>query len=185
MDALDREGLGARGHVAVVGQQPVDGAHAGRADVARPGDLDRGGAPGEDPEAMAAIPRLRDLGVESFLLASALRLVAAQRLVRRLCDACKAPHPENVRLAQQHGMVAATFFRAVGCVACRERGFRGRIAIHEVIPAEKFLPLIAGNAPLAEFAALRDHEKHPTLWQRGLVAAARGQTTLEEVARVL
>lgn len=136
-------------------------------------------------DALAAVPRLRDLGVESFLLASALRLVAAQRLVRRLCDLCKAPHPDNARFAAQHGMVAATFFRPIGCAACRERGFRGRIALHEVVPAEKFLPLIAAEAPLAEFVALRDREKFPTLWQRGVHAAACGHTTLEEVARVL
>jgi type II secretory ATPase GspE/PulE/Tfp pilus assembly ATPase PilB-like protein len=136
-------------------------------------------------DALAAIPRLRDLGVESFLLASALRLVAAQRLVRRLCDTCKAPHPENTRLAEQHAIPAATFFRATGCPACRERGYRGRLAIHEVVPAEKFLPLIAAHAPLADLAALRDRERHPTLWHRGLLAAARGLTTVEEVARVL
>jgi type II secretory ATPase GspE/PulE/Tfp pilus assembly ATPase PilB-like protein len=136
-------------------------------------------------DALAAIPRLRDLGVESFLLASALRLVAAQRLVRRLCDTCKAPHPESARLAEQHAIPAATFFRATGCPACRERGYRGRLAIHEVVPAEKFLPLIAAHAPLADLAALRDRERHPTLWHRGLLAAARGLTTIEEVARVL
>ncbi len=136
-------------------------------------------------DALAAIPRLRDLGAESFLLGSALRLVAAQRLVRRLCDECKAPHPENARLCEQHGMPTATFFRAVGCKACHDRGFRGRIAIHEVIPAEKFLPLIAADAPLADLAALREKEKFPTLWQRGVLAAARGLTTVEEVARVL
>ncbi|MDP3069634.1 MAG: GspE/PulE family protein [Opitutaceae bacterium] len=136
-------------------------------------------------DALAAIPRLRDLGVESFLLASALRLVAAQRLVRRLCDACKAPHPDNARLAEEHALPSATFFRARGCPVCRERGFRGRIAIHEVVPAEKFLPLITAHAPLADLAALRDRERLPTLWHRGLLAAARGDTTLEEVARVL
>lgn len=136
-------------------------------------------------DALAAIPRLRDLGVESFLLASALRLLAAQRLVRRLCDTCKAPHPDNVRLAQQHDLLGSGFFKAVGCDACRGRGFSGRIAIHEVIPAEKFLPLIAREAPLAELAALRERERFSTLWQSGLRAAAGGLTTLEEVARVL
>jgi type II secretory ATPase GspE/PulE/Tfp pilus assembly ATPase PilB-like protein len=76
-------------------------------------------------------------------------------------------------------------FRAVGCAACRGRGYRGRLAIHEVIPAEKFLPLIAANAPLADLIALRDRSTHTTLWQRGLAAAAAGETTVEEVARVL
>ncbi len=136
-------------------------------------------------DALAAIPRLRNLGVETFLLAAALRLVAAQRLVRRLCPECKALHSEAPRLAAQYHLPDVKLFRAVGCPACHGRGYRGRLAIHEVIPAEKFLPLIAANAPLADLMALRDREAHPTLWQRGLAAAIAGETTVEEVARVL
>jgi type II secretory ATPase GspE/PulE/Tfp pilus assembly ATPase PilB-like protein len=136
-------------------------------------------------DALAAIPRLRDLGVESFLLAASLRLVAAQRLVRRLCSKCKEPHPDNARLRETHRLPDAQFCRPVGCSACRARGFQGRLAIHEVIPAEKFLPLIAANAPLAELAALRKREGGATLWQHGLAAAAQGLTTIEQVARVL
>lgn len=136
-------------------------------------------------DALAAIPRLRDLGVETFLLAAALRLVAAQRLVRRLCPECKALHPESPRLAAHYLLPETQLFRAVGCAACRGRGYRGRLAIHEVIPAETFLPLIAANAPLADLIALRDRAAHTTLWQRGLAAAAAGETTVEEVARVL
>lgn len=136
-------------------------------------------------DALAAIPRLRDLGVESFLLAASLRLVAAQRLVRRLCPECKEPHPDNVRLREIHRMPDAQFHRAVGCAACRDRGYRGRLAIHEVVPAAKLIPLIAADAPLAELTALRDREGYATLWQHGLAAAARGLTTIEQVARVL
>ncbi|MEN9402649.1 MAG: hypothetical protein RL091_1352 [Verrucomicrobiota bacterium] len=136
-------------------------------------------------DALSAVPRLRDLGVESFLLAASLRLLAAQRLVRKLCPACKAPHPDNNRLREQHKLPEAQFFHSVGCPACRERGYRGRIAIHEVIPAQKFLPLIAANAPFEELAALRAREGHATLWQNGLTAAAAGLTTIEQVARVL
>lgn len=136
-------------------------------------------------DALAAIPRLRDLGVESFLLAASLRLVAAQRLVRRLCPECKEPHPDNARLRELHRMPDARFCRSVGCPACRGRGYRGRLAIHEVIPAGKFLPLIAADASHAELAALRDREGCATLWHHGLTAAAAGLTTIEQVARVL
>ena len=107
------------------------------------------------------------------------------RLVRRLCPECKAPHPESPRLAAHYLLPGVELFRAVGCAACRGRGYRGRLAIHEVIPAEKFLPLVAANAPLADLVALRDREAHPTLWQRGLAAAAAGETTVEEVVRVI
>ena len=135
--------------------------------------------------ALAAVPRLRDLGVEGFLLAASLRLVAAQRLVRRLCAGCKEPHPENARLCQLHGIPDGRFCRPVGCPACQGRGYRGRLAIHEVIPAGRFLPLIAADAPAGELAALRDREGGATLWQHGLAAAAAGFTTVEQVARVL
>lgn len=136
-------------------------------------------------DALAAIPRLRDLGVESFLLAASLRLVAAQRLVRRLCERCKQPHPENARLSETHGLPDARFFRAVGCATCRGRGYQGRLAIHEVFAADKLLPLIAGGASLSELVALRDRESWQTLWRHGLRVASRGDTTIEEVARVL
>ena len=136
-------------------------------------------------DALAAIPRLRDLGVEMFLLAASLRLVAAQRLARKLCPECKAPHPENARLADRHGLHGAQFFKAIGCPACRGRGYRGRLAVHEVIPVEKFLPLIAANAPMAELHALRGQLGYRTLWQNGLAAATAGLTSPEEVLRVL
>lgn len=136
-------------------------------------------------DALAAIPRLRDLGIESFLLAAALRLVAAQRLVRRLCPECKERHPANSRLRAEHNLPDAEFCRPVGCPACRGTGFRGRIAIHEVIPTARFAPLIERDAPIAELTSLRDREGRATLWQHGLAVAASGQTTVEQVARVL
>lgn len=136
-------------------------------------------------DALAAIPRLRDLGVESFLLAASLRLVAAQRLVRRLCPECREPHRDRERLREKHGLPEAQFCQPVGCPACQGSGYRGRLAIHEVVSVEKFLPLIAADAPLAELAALRDREGFATLWQRGLSAAADRLTTVEQIARVL
>ena len=136
-------------------------------------------------DALSAIPRLRDLGVEPFLIAAALRLVAAQRLVRRLCPACKRPHPDHPRLAAQHRVTEGQFFEPVGCPACKGRGYRGRLALHEVVPAQPLLSLIAANAPFEELVAVRDREGHATLWTRGVEAAAAGQTTLAEVARVL
>lgn len=135
--------------------------------------------------ALAAIPRLRDLGVESFLLAASLRLLAAQRLVRRLCPECRHPHPDLHRLRAQHQMQAANFCAPVGCNACQGRGYRGRLAIHEVIPASRFVPLITANASLEEFERVRAAAGIPTLLDRGVAAAAQGLTTLEEIFRVL
>ncbi len=136
-------------------------------------------------DALSAVTRLRDLGVESFLIAASLRLLAAQRLVRRLCPDCKRPHPASDALRRKHGQPEGQFHESVGCPECHGRGFRGRLAIHEVIPAKTLLPLIAAGAPLAELAAQREREGHESLWASGLRAAALGHTTPEEVARVL
>lgn len=135
--------------------------------------------------ALAAIPRLRDLGVESFLLAASLRLLAAQRLVRRLCPECRQPHPDLHRLRAQHQMQHANFCAPAGCNACHGRGYRGRLAIHEVIPTARFVPLITANASLEEFERVRATAGIPTLLDRGVAAAAQGFTTLEEIFRVL
>lgn len=135
-------------------------------------------------DALAAIPRLRDLGVESFLLAACLRLVAAQRLVRRLCPECRIAHPETERLREIYRTDGA-FWQAAGCPACQQRGYRGRVAIHEVVPVATLVPLIAANASLGELAARRDAAGFPSLWSRGLAATNAGLTTIEEVLRVL
>lgn len=135
-------------------------------------------------DALSAIPRLRDLGVESFLLAACLRLVAAQRLVRRLCSECRIEHPELARLQTTY-RTNGVFWQAKGCVACQHRGYRGRVAIHEVVPVATLVPLIAANVPLAELAEKRDAAGFPSLWSRGLATANEGLTTIEEVLRVL
>jgi type II secretory ATPase GspE/PulE/Tfp pilus assembly ATPase PilB-like protein len=134
---------------------------------------------------LAAIPRLRDLGVETFLLAAALRLLAAQRLVRALCRVQGTASRQCAACRRSTTCPERNSSGRSAVPACRGRGYRGRLAIHEVIPAQKFLPLIAANAPLAELAALRDREGLCTLWQHGLAAAGAGLTTVEEVARVL
>lgn len=136
-------------------------------------------------DALTAIPRLRKLHIESHLIAATLRLVAAQRLVGRLCPECREPHPENTRLAERLALADAQFFRPKGCAACHGRGYRGRLAIHEVIPAGPFEALIEAEAPLSEFITRRDQGGYATLRQRGLAAAAAGDTSLAEVERVL
>ncbi|OAM90409.1 hypothetical protein AW736_07995 [Termitidicoccus mucosus] len=136
-------------------------------------------------DALSAILRLRDLGVESFLIAACLRMVAAQRLVRRLCPACRTPHPQLEQLRQRYRLPEGQFYQSRGCPKCHGRGFYGRLAIHEVIPAKSFLAPIAADAPLADLVSLRESEGYRTLWDSGLHAAATGLTTVEEVARVL
>ena len=118
-------------------------------------------------ERRLAIPRCAT-GVRRF----GARLVAAH--VR---GSVRVQGPHQSRGSPQHSQ------RLSRVAAARHRGTA--TARSQVIPAEKFLPLIAANAPLTELVALREREAHPTLWQRGLAAAVAGETTVEEVARVL
>lgn len=136
-------------------------------------------------DALTAIPRLCELGVKPFLLAASLRLVAAQRLVRKLCPQCREIHPECERLALFYGRTAPMFCRAVGCAACQGRGYKGRVAIHEVVPTKMLGTLVAANAPLAELVKAREAAGIMTLEQHGVALAAEGLTTIEEIARVL
>jgi len=137
-------------------------------------------------DALGVIPRLLKLNVKRFLIAATLRLVAAQRLVGRLCPECKEPHPADDRLRSEFHVPSGQFYRAVGCPACFGRGFRGRLAIHELIPVTKEIEaLIEDDAPPAALAAARDRAGHTTLLASGIAAAAAGLTSFEEVVRVL
>ncbi len=136
--------------------------------------------------AAAAITRLRDMGLEDYLLAAVLRGVLAQRLVRRLCDTCKVPAPMPSELQQRFGMESGHVWRAVGCPACRNTGYRGRQAIAEFLTPnpeiEKLLFTRADQAAI-ERAAIAAGMK--TMWQTGMAAVARGETTVEEILRAV
>ncbi len=136
--------------------------------------------------AAAAITRLRDMGLEDYLLSAVLRGVLAQRLVRRLCDACKTSAPTPPDLARRYGFTGAEIWRACGCSACRNTGYRGRQAIAEfLLPDAEIERLIVTGADQAsiERAAVAGGMK--TMLHNGLEAAARGETTLEEILRAV
>jgi general secretion pathway protein E len=136
--------------------------------------------------AAAAITRLRDMGLEDYLMAAVLRGILAQRLVRRLCDACKQPGPLPPELAERYGLKGTTICRPVGCPACRQSGYRGRLAIAEFLSpnAEIERLLFARADHLAiERAAVAAGMK--TMLQTGMEAVARGDTSIEEVLRAV
>jgi len=88
-------------------------------------------------DAVGAITRLRDMGVPLYLVAATLRLVMAQRLVRRLCDRCAKPvicSPEHALALGRPDLEGQTFHEAVGCLYCRQRGYTGRLALFEALP---------------------------------------------------
>lgn len=137
--------------------------------------------------AIAAITRLRDMGVEPFLLSSTLKAIMAQRLVRRLCPHCKTAHRvEEAEAAYFTPKVSApqTLYRAVGCPKCKNTGYQGRIGIYEVVAIDAPLrTMIHDGAREADMTA---HAfKHGcSLMESGLSQAAQGTTSLDEVLRV-
>jgi general secretion pathway protein E len=142
--------------------------------------------------AAAAITRLRDMGLEDYLMTATLRAVLAQRLVRRLCRSCKtadpAPEPliERFALTRLAPAKAITLYRPVGCAACRGTGFYGRRAIAELlVPSRAIERLIFEGADDAaiERAAIADGMR--PIFDNGLLAVLEGDTTIEEVVRCI
>jgi len=135
--------------------------------------------------AAAAIARLRDMGVESYLLASTLSVVLAQRLVRKLCAHCREPYEADARERALAGVSGPlTLYRARGCPACRHQGYAGRQGVYEVITIDETLrALIHDDARESELAA-HAHGQGGGLFDAGLEMAREGVTTLSEVLRV-
>ncbi len=136
--------------------------------------------------AAAAITRLRDMGLEDYLLAAVLRGVLAQRLVRRLCDACKTPMPMPAELQHRFGVETSHIWRAVGCPACRNTGYRGRQAIAEFLtPNAEIEKLLFSRADQASIERAAVAAGMKTMWQTGMAAVERGDTTIEEILRAV
>jgi general secretion pathway protein E len=140
--------------------------------------------------AAGAIPRLLDMGVEPFLVASALLGVGAQRLVRRLCPDCRAPHAPDPGLAERFDLARLgdgappRLWRPVGCARCDGAGFSGRIGVVEVMAMDdrlRALALSAADAGGVGRAAVAGGME--PLLTSGLRLALAGQTTLDEVLR--
>jgi type IV pilus assembly protein PilB len=141
--------------------------------------------------APAAVSRLIEMGVEPFLVGSAVDAVLAQRLARRLCQKCKEPFEPPQEALDRLGWSevlsreGATFFKAVGCAACATTGYRGRLAIHELmILGEEIERLVVGHATTELLTRTAIEQGMTTLRQDGLRKAASGDTSLEEVLRV-
>jgi len=139
--------------------------------------------------AAAAITRLRDMGLEDYLQTAVLRGVLAQRLVRRLCARCSRPHGIDAPLAMRLGVSAdraGGLRQAVGCAECRHTGYRGRVAIAEYLtPSPAIKQLILARADHDEIERQAVAEGMVTLYQAGIVAACAGETTVEEVLRIV
>ena len=139
--------------------------------------------------------RLLDMGVEPYLLASSVRCILAQRLVRKICPHCsqidkmsytKELAAEMARAGEGLGKKGKIEFRTgAGCDKCHQTGYSGRTAIFEILLATpKVQELILSRAPASKLRAELTSGGAPTLRERGLVLAARGETSVSEVLRV-
>lgn len=143
-------------------------------------------------DAPSAITRLIEMDVETFLVASAIDCVVAQRLARKLCERCKeAYRPDPAELLEAgypewQVPEIEQLFRPVGCTSCAKTGYRGRIGLYEVMPmTEEIERLTVERASSDEIKAIAIQQGMQTLKQDGLEKARMGLTSIEEVARVV
>ncbi|NPA14930.1 MAG: type IV-A pilus assembly ATPase PilB [Deferribacteres bacterium] len=136
--------------------------------------------------APATVTRLIDMGVEPFLVSSSLILVVAQRLVRRICQHCKeeiTPDPDILR-ALNITDNNIKFYRGKGCSNCRKTGYKGRIAVYEMMEiTDEMRKAIVKGAPEDEIREMAKANGMVTLREAGIIKAQKGLTTLEEVLR--
>lgn len=146
--------------------------------------------------ALAAIPRLLDLGIEDYLLADVIRGVQGQRLVRRLCTDCKRPStpqeaavhegelPVTVKAAVKKA--AANWHEPVGCAKCGQSGFRGRIGVYEIAPMSPALTgALRQGADEDQLTAVARSEGFTSFGDDAFLKARRGETALTEVHRIV
>ena len=139
-------------------------------------------------DAPGAITRLIDLGVAPYLVSASLVAALSQRLVRKICPNCKDEYePSHAigKLVEKWMGQKPTFFRGIGCKKCRNTGYSGRIAIHELfMPDEKVLDMITQSVPLKTLRAAAVANGMVPLHLDGLEKVAAGITTIDEILRV-
>ena len=142
-------------------------------------------------DAPSAVTRLVEMGIEPFLVGSALDCIVAQRLCRSLCPRCREPYrpdPDELRRLRfawpEDG--PREIYRARGCAACSRTGYRGRMALHEVLPVtEEIERLAVRRAPTEDIARSGREQGMTTLRDDGWTKVLSGRTTIEEVLRVV
>jgi type II secretory ATPase GspE/PulE/Tfp pilus assembly ATPase PilB-like protein/CheY-like chemotaxis protein len=138
-------------------------------------------------DASSSVTRLMDIGIESYKIAAAIKGVVAQRLVRRLCTHCRelavGQIPDRLQKWFPDG---TTLYRAVGCSECSNTGYRGRLAITEVLVTSLEVERrIAANEPAERLADAAREAGMRGLWESGVQHARNGITTMDELLRVL
>jgi general secretion pathway protein E/type IV pilus assembly protein PilB len=140
-------------------------------------------------DAPSAVTRLLDIGVKPFLVASALRAAMAQRLVRAICEKCRAEYTPTERELKMLGAVSkkttvSTMYKGTGCPVCSQSGYKGRKGIFEIFQIDDTIQrLIFDHSPATVLRARAREMGMRTLREDGMLKVASGMTTLEEVLR--
>ncbi|MGB3922127.1 MAG: GspE/PulE family protein [Minisyncoccia bacterium] len=145
-------------------------------------------------DAATTLPRLLDMGIESYLVASTVNIIIGQRLVRKICEHCK--EEVAITLAMREGLknaellnlleAGSVLYRGRGCKKCNESGYTGRICINEVLVADdEIREAILRKASASELKKIAVKNGMTTMLEDGLQHAQKGETTLEEVLRVI
>ncbi len=137
--------------------------------------------------AVGAITRLRDMGIEPFLISSSLLGVLAQRLVRTLCPDCKQPYEADKESKKLFGLKKKedlTLYRASGCEACNFKGYRGRTGIHELLVIDEDVQSLIHSEAGEQAIEKHIRKQTPSIQEDGLNKVRTGITSLEEIMRV-
>ncbi|MBK6638796.1 MAG: type II secretion system ATPase GspE [Rhodocyclaceae bacterium] len=136
-------------------------------------------------DAASAVTRLTDMGVEPFLLASSMLGVMAQRLVRRLCPACRVPDIAGKELLRRNGLPELDTYAATGCAECAHTGYRGRVGLYELlIVNDELRSLIQNNAGDSAYRDQGVRNGMTPLRSDGLRLIADGTTSVSELLRL-
>ena len=139
-------------------------------------------------DAISAVTRLVNMGVEPYLVAAILRGVLAQRLVRKICPHCKAeitPDDRTRTIVESVSGECPTLYRGEGCSRCHGKGYAGRLGVFELLtPSDELLEAVAQGQEMRALRAIAEKSGFHTLMHDGVEKAALGMTTVEEVLRV-
>jgi type IV pilus assembly protein PilB len=139
-------------------------------------------------DACSAITRLVNMGVEPYLIGAALNMVMAQRLVRRVCHKCRElyePSKSIRRALERMGYEFESFYKGIGCKNCRNTGFKGRIAVHEIlVVTDELRDVISNNPSTGAIKKIAKQEGMVTLRHDGFRKVREGITTIEEIFQI-
>jgi len=136
-------------------------------------------------DAPSALGRLIDMGIEPFLVSSAVDCIVAQRLVRRLCEHCKREQHVSDTVLAEHGLAGAQPYEPVGCARCGSTGYRGRLALYEVMTvSEPIRTLILERAAVDDIVEIALREGMRRLRDDGLQKVREGVTSIAEIERM-